>query len=73
MMKSAYYIGPLEPLKGKRALTTKTSGTPEGMIEAQFDDDDLVDPRRPSAPFLPGPKGNALGFGWHRFPEKDFG
>lgn len=71
-MRSAIYTGKLPELQGKRALIKKDSGTPDGKIEAQFDDMDLEDPRRPDAPELPGPKGKMLAFGWHRFPENDF-
>jgi hypothetical protein len=71
-MRRATYTGPLPDLSGKTALVKADVGTPAGYVEVQFDDVDLEDPRRPNAPLDPGPRGRALGFGWHRFPASDF-
>ena len=70
--KASVYVGPLEHLRGKRALTRLAT---HGYVVAQFNDMTLTRSGRiidPSENALTEPPADALGFGWHAFPLKDF-
>lgn len=69
--RTLVYVGPLEHLKGKKALTMPARSS--GVLLAQFDD---ITATRSGEP-LPEvetsePPVDALGFHWHEFPNADF-
>ncbi len=67
------YVGPIEHLKGKKALLQYRAAHPEDLF-AQFDDRSLsyegppIDWESDEDPVL----AQALGFGWHAFPRNHF-
>nr|QIG67180.1 hypothetical protein EVB34_075 [Rhizobium phage RHph_TM26] len=67
MIDSAEYVGPIDGLKGKKALVRPDLDTYELPLDqrklyAQFDEIGL---RHPAT-------GARLGFDWHSFPAADF-
>jgi len=79
----AIYIGPIAHLKGETAIIRTTT---HGCVVAQFDKRSLTKSGKPWDKVLEyepharfpslvepdEPPADALGFGWHAFPEKDF-
>lgn len=82
-MKHGTYVGPLAHLRGKKALLREAT---HGAVVAQFDDRKLTrsggpiprtldyEPhaRFPTLQDFDDPPPDALGFGWHAFPARDF-
>ena len=70
--QTSTYVGPLEHLRGKRAMTRLAT---HGYVVAQFDDPALTRSGRviePSEHRFSEPPTDALGYGWHAFPKNDF-
>lgn len=69
--RTLIYVGSLEHLKGKKALTMPARSS--GVLLAQFDD---ITATRSGEPLpeveTPEPPVDALGFHWHEFPSADF-
>lgn len=72
-MTSGTYIGPIEHLKGKTALLRVAT---HDYVVAQFDDRslrrDTSEPFDFDPPVVTALPADALGFGWHAFPQRDF-
>lgn len=72
-MMSGTYIGHIEHLKGKTALLRVAT---HATVVAQFDDRslrrDTPEPFDYDPPVVTALPTDALGFGWHAFPQRDF-
>lgn len=72
-MMRGTYIGSIEHLKGKTAQLHVAS---HYSVVAQFDDRtlrrDTTEPFDYDPPVVTALPADALGFGWHMFPQRDF-